>query len=51
MPRPKLRLCDDNNFINIFGPTSDEVTRGHVKLHNKGLLNFYPLPDIVKEIE
>ena len=51
MPRPKLRLCDDNNVLNICGPTSDEVTRGHIKLHKNGLLDFYPLPDIVREIE
>jgi hypothetical protein len=35
----------------IFGPKRDEVTGEWRKLHNEELHNFYPSPDIVRQVK
>jgi hypothetical protein len=35
----------------IFGPRSDEVTKGWIKLHNKVLRDLFSLPNVIRIIK
>jgi len=46
-----LRLFDHRVLRRIFGPRRDEVTRERKKLHNEGLNDLYPSPNIFRVIK
>jgi hypothetical protein len=47
----RLRVFENRVLRRIFGPKTDEVTRGWRKLHNEELHNMYSSPSIIRMIK
>jgi len=47
----KLRVFENMVLRRIFGPRRDEATEEWKRLHNEGLNDFYPSPNIVRVIK
>jgi len=44
-------MFENREWRKIFGPKRDEVTEEWRKLHNEDLNDFFPSPNIVREIK
>ena len=47
----RLKMFENREWRKIFGPKRDEVTEEWRKLHNEDLNDFFPSPNIVREIK